>query len=235
MAVAAKDKVLTARQAARMSRILSTAQQLLGEVGVEQMTMRALAVASGVSAATLYNRFGTKDGVVTLAVLDHYEREIRRVIRSNTHLGTPVAQLVASIRVIVADCLRRPGFAAALMSAYFKIGNEREMPTRLYETQMQSWLPLLQAMHEQGSLQSWASIPLLGEELSDRMFGVVMKWVQGMIPDTAFADRAVITVLLPLAAGSQAAQAAELATIVAATSKRLERQRAKPGAARRRS
>ena len=235
MAVAAKDKVLTARQAARMSRILSTAQQLLGEVGVEQMTMRALAVASGVSAATLYNRFGTKDGVVTLAVLDHYEREIRRVIRSNAHLGTPVAQLVASIRVIVADCLRRPGFAAALMSAYFKIGNEREMPTRLYETQMQSWLPLLQAMHEQGSLQSWASIPLLAEELSDRMFGVVMKWVQGMIPDAAFADRAVITVLLPLAAGSQAAQATELAAVIAATSRRLERQRAKPAAARRRS
>src|SRR5262245_58140931 len=131
-----REKALTERQAARMGRILTSARDLLGEIGAERMTMRDLAAVSGVSAATLYNRFGTKDTLVTHAVLDHYEQAIRKVMVRSTKAETPVEQIAHWVRVIIKDCERRPGFAAALMAAYYRIGNEREMPTRLYDSLM---------------------------------------------------------------------------------------------------
>ena len=215
-------KALTDLQSARMGRILAATQKLLGEIGVERMTMRDLAVASGVSAATLYNRFGTKDGVVTSAVLDHYERAVRSVLDRAAGNETPVQQIAHGVSVIVKDCLRRPAFGRALMSAYFKIGNEREMPTGLYQALMQSWLPQLQQLADQGALHDWALVPVLAEELCDRMFGTVMKWAQGGIPNKSFVARAQVSVLLPLAGAAHGAHAAEAARLVAAAAANLK-------------
>lgn len=213
--------MLTDRQSARMGRILESAQRLLGEVGVERMTMRDLAAASGVAAATLYNRFGTKDGIVTYAVLDHYERAVRSVVERSTGTESPVEQIAYAARVIVKDCRRRQGFAGALMSAYFRIGNEREMPTRLYDALMQSWLPPLQQMRDSSRLHDWVSIPLLAEELCDRMFGMVMKWSQGMIPGVALEDRTLYSLLSVLAGVSREPQAGEIANLLRVLSSRL--------------
>lgn len=218
-----KEKGLTARQAERMGRILESARDLLGEIGMERMTMRDLAAASGVSAATLYNRFGTKDSLVAHAVVDHYEQAIAKVMARSLRAETPVEQLAHTVRVIVRDSHSRPGFSAALMSAYFKINNEREMPNRLYAALMQSFLPPLQALQGSGDLHRWVVLPVLAEELCDGMFGIVMKWSQGMVPDTAFVDRALLAVLLPVLASLKSTRAAELAALLATVSGRLSR------------
>lgn len=223
-----QKRSLTDRQAARMQRILEVTQKLLGEVGVERMTMRELAAASGVSAATLYNRFGTKDGVVTRAVLDHYEHAVLGKVARGGKTGTPVVQIIGMAEVIVSDCRRRRAFAAALMGAYFKIGNAREMPTRLYEALRQTWLQPLQQMYNSGFIQDWVSVDGLAEELSDRMFSVVMKWSQGLIPARDFREHALMTLLLPLAAGSRGAQLTELLPMLADLSVRIESGRTRP-------
>lgn len=209
-------KALTNLQSARQRRILSAAQRLLGEIGVERMTMRDLAAASGVSAATLYNRFGTKDGVVTSAVLDHFERAVRSVLDRVAANETPVQRIAHGVRVIVKDCQRRPAFGRALMSAYYKIGNEREMPAGLYQALVQAWLPQLQRLADDGALHEWMTAPRLAEELCDRMFGIVMKWAQGAVPNKAFAARAQMSVLLPLAAALREGHAREVRSMLAA-------------------
>lgn len=232
-----KEKVLTARQAARMGRILTSARDLLGEIGMERMTMRDLAAVSGVSAATLYNRFGTKDSLVAHAVVDHYEQAIRKVVERGAKIDRPIDQIIYVIRVIIRDCLRRPGFANALMSAYFKIGNEqREMPDRLYAALMQSWLSPLQVLADDRALQEWISLQVLAEELSDRMFGIVMKWSQGMVSDAALTDRALVTILLPLVASAKGAAAKRLnAELVAAAERLRDPAPVNPRAVKRRS
>lgn len=224
-----QGKSLTDRQAARLQRILGAAQQLLGDVGVERMTMRDLAAASGVSAATLYNRFGTKDGVVTHAVLDHYEKAVLSEVARGGMTGTPVMQILGMAEVIVSDCRRRKAFAAALMGAYYKIGNAREMPTRLYQALLQTWLGPLQQMRDQGLLSDWISVAALAEDLSDRMFGIVMKWTQGLIPARDFGDHVRMTILLPLAAASRGSQSAELGALLTDVSARIESRRVRPG------
>lgn len=224
---AKQDRSLTDRQAARMQRILGATQKLLAEVGVERMTMRDLAAASGVSAATLYNRFGTKDGVVTRAVLDHYEQAVLVQVARGGRTGTPVMQILGMVEVIVSDCRRRKAFAAALMGAYYKIGNAREMPTRLYQALLQTWLEPLQQMRDNGGLHDWVSVAAVAEELSDRTFSIVMKWSQDLIPTRDFGDHMQMAVLLPLAAVSRGAQSVELFPLFADLSARIEAGRAR--------
>lgn len=203
------------RQSAKLARIMSVTQQLLGEVGVENITMRDLAARSRVAAATLYNRFGTKDRLVTAAVIEHYELAIAHVVARRTTIQKPLDQIVENVRVIVRDCQRRPGFAQALMVAYFKIGNDREMPTRLYAALLHSLLPPIRQMEAGGTLRPWASSQAVAEELCDRMFGAVMKWSQGLVPKPLLLEHALRSLLLSLAGASTAEQADEIGAVLA--------------------
>ncbi|HKY89538.1 MAG TPA: TetR/AcrR family transcriptional regulator [Nevskiaceae bacterium] len=211
----AKAKPSPDRQSAKLARIMSVTQQLLGEVGVENITMRDLAHKSRVAAATLYNRFGTKDRLVTAAVIDHYELAIANVVARRATSQQPLDQVVENIRVIARDCQRRPGFAQALMVAYFKVGNDREMPTRLYAALLHSLLPPIQQMQADGQLQPWVSAQEVAEELCDRMFASVMKWSQGLVPKPLLLDHALRSLLLSLAGASTRAQADAIGALLA--------------------
>ena len=57
----------------RRKRLLAAARELLARVGYDNVTMTALAEASGVTRPTLYNTFGTKDELLYEAVLEAYE------------------------------------------------------------------------------------------------------------------------------------------------------------------
>lgn len=51
-------------------RVLDAAHHLVASGGLDNLSMRALADAAGVSATTLYNLFGTKDGIVRALATD---------------------------------------------------------------------------------------------------------------------------------------------------------------------
>ena len=53
---------------ARRERILSVTLELIGERGVEAITMRDLALRCGVAVATLYNQFGSRESVIAEAL-----------------------------------------------------------------------------------------------------------------------------------------------------------------------
>src|SRR5262245_54016023 len=62
------------RVRARSSRlILAAARAFLESHSLDELSMRRLAEAAGVSVRTIYNVFGDKDGVVTALVLESFE------------------------------------------------------------------------------------------------------------------------------------------------------------------
>jgi AcrR family transcriptional regulator len=211
MSTAAKA-FLTDLQAARMERILEATLNLIAEVGADRMTMRDIAAASHVSAATLYNRFETKDNVVSQAVLARFERVVRPVI-AHSRRRTPLQNIVDALDVLVDSALKTPKFAHALMGSYFKLDNDRQMAEQLHAAVRGTWQPFLEEMHGAGSLRQWVSLPLLIEEISDRIFAVVMRWSQGGFGDSEFYKRmrySVVTVLLSASRGKQAEEAESL-------------------------
>jgi AcrR family transcriptional regulator len=68
-------------------RILDAAARLIGERGVEAVSMDDIAIAAGVGKGTLYRRFGDKAGL-GVAILDARERDLQEaILRGRPPLG----------------------------------------------------------------------------------------------------------------------------------------------------
>ncbi|MEU1517080.1 helix-turn-helix domain-containing protein [Streptomyces sp. NPDC005811] len=63
------------------ARLLEAARRLVGERGVEQVTMQAVAEEAGVGKGTLFRRFGDRDGLL-LALIDEAEAGFRTAYTS---------------------------------------------------------------------------------------------------------------------------------------------------------
>ena len=204
---------LTSSQADRVDRILAATNRLLVEVGVDKITMRQLAAESQVAAATLYNRFGSKDNIITLAVIDHFERSIQTIVSQVRDVGSPLDHAVYSLKVVHAEAMREPAFPRALMKTYFKLESDRSMPERLYQALYQTWLPIVTAMSDSKSLRPWFDVASLCTELCDCEMNVMGQWGLGIIPDDQLLDKltfAVLAILLGASTGAQAEAVAKL-------------------------
>lgn len=197
-----------------MERILATTLRLIGEVGADRMTMRDIAAASQVSAATLYNRFGTKDNLVSLAVVEEFERSIRSVIAAHAMDKTPLGRIVYGLEVLADDILRSQMFAHAMIASFFKLDNDRQMPDQLLAAIRATWRPAIEEMKKKRALRDWASIPLLVEEISDRTLAVIMRWAQQAFPRVELSHRMVIAVVSDILAASRGKQASEAEAIL---------------------
>lgn len=204
----------TDTQSARLERILKTTLRLIGEVGADRMTMRDIAAASQVSAATLYNRFGTKDNLVTLAVIDYFERSIHLVIAAHATGKTPLQKTVYGLNVLAEEILDAQKFAHALIGTYFKLDNDRQMPDHLLAAVRGTWRPAIDEMKKNRALRDWVSVPLLVEEISDRILAVIMRWAQQAFPVDGLGDRLVLSVVSDLLAVSRGKQAVEAEKIL---------------------
>lgn len=115
-------------------KILSAAESLFAERGVEAVSMDAVAEAAGVGKGTLYRRFGDRSGLAR-AILDERDREFQEnIIRGEPPLGpgaAPAERLAAfgegvidlidaHGELIVAAQIGRPGarFAGPIYATY---------------------------------------------------------------------------------------------------------------------
>ncbi|MFC6010487.1 TetR/AcrR family transcriptional regulator [Nocardia lasii] len=78
--------------------LIATAREMLTDVGIERITMDALAERSGLGKGTVFRRFGTRSGIF-MALLDDGERDFQeRVLFGPPPLGPgadPLARLIA--------------------------------------------------------------------------------------------------------------------------------------------
>jgi len=211
---------LTTRQAEKLARVLASTRQELSKRSAEQLRMEDIAAASGVAAGTLYNRFGSKEGLIGMALLDYFDEAVGDLVASHRS-GTPVEILVYGLRVTARAGLSAPNFTRALMTTYFRPGTEHVASNRLTQRVFETWLPLFQSMRDRDGLADWVNIELLDMEICERLFGVVVKWAQGKIPDRELPRRILLAILLILRGASVGAQAAEIDPMLA----RLNRMR----------
>ena len=97
-------------------RILSAAEQLIAEIGVEGATTRAIAEAAGVQAPTIYRLFGDKEGLLDAVA----EGALSTFVAAKAHRGRhpdPVEELRAGWDRQVAFALAHPGIFA-IMTAH---------------------------------------------------------------------------------------------------------------------
>ncbi len=216
-------KTPSTAQALRHARILDQTKRLMSQVGADRMTVRDLAIASAVAPGTIYNRFGSKDQVISLAVIDHFEKVIRSRLNNYAGAKSPLDKIVLGLDLIASDCLKGPAFASAMMSAYFKVGVQRRMLGSLYQALYDIWLPVLLEMQQGKLLRPWVLAAALCVEICDREFGVVVKWVQGDMPQADLRERSRFAVLSILLGASRGRQATQIEALLQDTLKRIAR------------
>lgn len=211
----------SAAQVARHAKILEETKRLMGEIGADQMTVRDLAAASGVAPGTIFNRFGSKDQVISMAVLDHFETVIRVRINNYESVKTPLEKLMLGLNLIATAAMNTPAFTSAMMSAYFKVHTDQRKLQSLYQALYDTWFPIVLEMQEANLLRPWVLVTALCSDLCDREFGVVMKWVQGDISTSHFKDRTRYSVLCILLGASRGRQATAIEQLLEGIVKRI--------------
>lgn len=211
---------MTDGQSARMERILDATKKLIGDVGIDKLTMRDIARISQVAERTLYNRFGTKDALVAVAVMSYFEKSIR-LSPAHRPATASLDRVFQGIDIVTKEVLGAQSFTHGLMSAYFHVDGSTAMPHALVEVINDYWLPILDGMRHEKSLRPWVSVPLLGNELTGTMLRVVLKFAQRAFPGKELGTRLRFSLLSILLGASRGAQAKRIEAFLAELSPRL--------------
>ena len=116
-------------------RILEAAEALVGELGIDAVSMEDVACRAGVGTGTLYRRFGDRAGLA-LALLDEHTREFQNALIAGPPPlgpGAPARDRLRAFGIGYLDLLERH---SALMVAAAPQGREGEGVHALYATHL---------------------------------------------------------------------------------------------------
>jgi AcrR family transcriptional regulator len=112
---------------ARRAAALAAARAIAAEGGYEDVTMREIALRSGVSRATLYRYFSSKDELLTQVSLD-VSASLREELEAHPSTAATAAERVTEVFARVLGALaREPKLLAALLRSYFANDPEVEV------------------------------------------------------------------------------------------------------------
>lgn len=174
-----KRKYESARQLERQSRILSTAREMLAEVGYNGLTIRALANRSGAAQGTLYNLFGSKDELIVAAIEDQLSELAERA----ADRSEPGIERILALGDETSGQIRRtPAYAEAMARAVFSSSPEDALTKNLYLRGLVNLRAQLSAAKANGELLSSVRVPRLARHLQAQTWGLVAGWMLGMFP-----------------------------------------------------
>jgi AcrR family transcriptional regulator len=171
------------RQAARRTRVLEAARELIAECGYTGVTMRGLATASRVSIPTLYALFGGKDQLLYSAVESHFLELMGRDDESARAPNLP--PVMAVVERCASEALRLAHYNRALIR--FFIGSDST--PGLHSTTSRAPVGRLEAaleeMQGKRQLASWAEPRIVAEQIADHCIMNTLEWAAGRLDDDA--------------------------------------------------
>ncbi len=190
--------MLDRKMAMRRQQILEAARRLIESQGYEGLTMRNLAVESGVSVPTLYNLVGNKEQVLFEAVEDQTRAFVSNLERAG-------GDLIAVIETAVRQLVRRPRYYRALLLVLAhseRAGSARRHVGRAIAEQIAASLAELA---DAGRLAKWVDRHALAQRLHAHLDMASLEWARGSLTATSFRAAAlfdVATSMLGLSAGA---------------------------------
>jgi AcrR family transcriptional regulator len=158
----------------RRARIIEAAHDLLREVDMEGVSVKAIAQCSGLSPATVYNLFGTK-GAVLAQVFDlDLQAFERRVAGAGSQDG--LDRFFDAI-AIAADLYRSdPNFYRLTMVARGGVRADPRLAAIVREPRVRFWRGLVQQAIDEGALRPDADAAALGIVLVQITAGALLDW-----------------------------------------------------------
>ena len=181
----------------RRKRLLASARDLLARVGYENVTMTALAEASGVTRPTLYHTFGTKDDLLYEAVLEAYEEMLEA---AGPSAGVRGLDRVLAILTATAETIAgNPDYARTLLESIGSRAAARPLGKAIRSGALRALEEALEEMREDGAIEAWVDVGSLGRRLAALQRGTNSEWLAGGIAHGELTDVIVFSACLMLA------------------------------------
>ncbi|HJP40331.1 MAG TPA: TetR/AcrR family transcriptional regulator [Dehalococcoidia bacterium] len=171
------------KRLARRRAILRSARELVGDVGYDRTTMRALADRSRVTVPTLYNIFGSRDDLLYEAVVEAYEEMLAAAGPTAGVRG--LDRLLSTLGATAETMMQEPKYAKTLLES-FRSKPAAAVIRKVIRTENQHVISeSLLEMTEDGLLADWVDRGVLASAFSRYTSGVHDSWASGMIPNEA--------------------------------------------------
>ncbi len=190
----------------RRHQILLAARDLMRKTGDSGFSMRILASRAGVSIATPYNLFGSKQEILH-AVLDADLASYQS--RLNQLQVNPLERVFQSITLATAFYSEQPGFYRAILVALNKDG-EGELRTLFSGPRQVMMNKLVRNAQTSGYLRKHIRADYIARTISYVFFAGIVEWVSGLITLAELEVRAQFGAGLALAGAATQAHRQEI-------------------------
>lgn len=166
-------------KSARRDRILAAAHDLLREVDAETVTMKAIAARAGLSAATVYNLFGSK----TVILSQVFDRDLSgfEALVDAAEASDSLGRIFASIAVAARLYRDDPNFYRLTMVARGGVGQGFRFDSAVREPRMRFWRRLVEAALRDGALRPDTDSAVVSVLLVQIASGALMDWASDAI------------------------------------------------------
>jgi AcrR family transcriptional regulator len=180
-------KTRTRRQSPRIldrrARIIRKTRQLVAARGIEAVTIRDLAADCGVAVATLYNQFGSREGVIGAALEADFRGRFEPLALRTRNLS-PAMKLRERITLATSAMftdLRE--YTKSVMFFYFHHTSTPELRAAIHDYSASDFTHIIEEIRRQGDLQPWVDPVTFADDIITQNYSLVMKWAQGYIKD----------------------------------------------------
>ncbi|MCC5873588.1 MAG: TetR/AcrR family transcriptional regulator [Gammaproteobacteria bacterium] len=192
--------------------ILALAREELTRCGYDGVTMQALADRAGVVKKTLYNRYGSKDGLLLTAVAEILDSYRGRAAQIEPGIPAIIAVRRGGNRQLVAT----PEYAEAMTRALMQADADHPLVDLLLGQAMTSQVRHLEIAAGQDELRPGIEPRALAEQLTGHSWGLILLWVKGLLPLATFEQQSLTGMLTLLVAVTQGPRHDALAAMLAA-------------------
>jgi AcrR family transcriptional regulator len=181
----------------RRNRILAAAHDLLREIDADTVTVKAIATRSGLSAATIYNLFGSKT-VILSQVFDRDLSGFEALVEA-AEAGDSLDRIFDSITIAARLYRDDPNFYRLTMVARGGVGQGFRFDSAVREPRMRFWRRLVEAAVAEGALRSDTDAAVVSVLLVQIASGALMDWASDAISvdqleaETSFGFAAALT------------------------------------------
>lgn len=171
----------------RRRRILREARKMIAESGIAAFNVRDLCARAGIAQKTLYNAFGSKEAVVTMAIRQYLADFLGRM--SLAHDPESVeGRLERFIKVHSRNIQIRP-YTSAIMAVYNAPTAAPGVRRAIRELAEAAIRPFAEAVARRRNLRPGLSVERYIEMSVTTQYAVLTDWSVGEIPDTELAAR----------------------------------------------
>lgn len=164
------------KRARRRSDVLATVRRVIGERGYAAATMRELAREGGVTVATLYNQFGSKNGLIVAAVEDLFRSAVDPAVGAEQARGFDRVMLAAQRAANVADV--DSAFPRAIAVALASTPHATEMRTAFSRMHHDQMIQGVEEMMAAGELEPWVDCEGLADVILLETAGATHLWAE---------------------------------------------------------